>query len=122
MVDVYKEIKEEMKKVYLSRDCCFVGYSGGKDSSAMMLKLLWDAIAELPLEERTNPIHVLTSEVGVETPAMTAYISRTLQKIQENADKQNLSFVVHSVQPLMRESYWYKVIGRGVLPPMSLYS
>ncbi|WP_100651388.1 phosphoadenosine phosphosulfate reductase family protein [Bacillus cereus] len=116
MMDIYKEIKEEMKKVYLSRDCCFVGYSGGKDSSAM-LTLLWDAIAELPLEERTNPIHILTSEVGVETPAMTAYISRTLQKIQENANEQNLPFVVHGVQPLMRESYWYKVIGRGVLPP-----
>lgn len=109
MIDLYKEVKEAMKKVYLSRNCCFVGYSGGKDSSAM-LTLLWDAIAELPLEDRTKPIHILTSEVGVETPAMTAYISRTLQKIQENADKQNLPFVVHSVQPLMRESYWYKVI------------
>ncbi|MBJ7967992.1 phosphoadenosine phosphosulfate reductase, partial [Bacillus cereus] len=36
MMDIYKEIKEGMKKVYLSRDCCFVGYSGGKDSSAML--------------------------------------------------------------------------------------
>lgn len=68
-----------MKKVYLSRDCCFVGYSGGKDSSAT-LTLLWDAIAELPLEERTKPIHILTSEVGVETPVMTAYISRTINE------------------------------------------
>ncbi|HDR8481089.1 phosphoadenosine phosphosulfate reductase family protein [Bacillus cereus] len=116
MTEIYTQIKEEMKKVYLSRNCCFVGYSGGKDSSAM-LTLLWDAIAELPKEERTKPIHILTSEVGVETPAMTAYISRTLQKIQENAEKQNLPFVVHSVQPSMKESYWYKVIGRGVLPP-----
>lgn len=116
MTDIYTQIKEEMKKVYLSRNCCFVGYSGGKDSSAM-LTLLWDAIAELPKEERTKPIHILTSEVEVETPAMTAYISRTLQKIQENAEKQNLPFVVHSVQPSMKESYWYKVIGRGVLPP-----
>jgi DNA sulfur modification protein DndC len=116
MTVIYTQIKEEMKKVYLSRNCCFVGYSGGKDISAM-LTLLWDAIAELPIEERTKPIHILTSEVGVETPAMTAYISRTLQKIQENADKQNLPFIVHSVQPSMKESYWYKVIGRGVLPP-----
>ncbi|QWI47017.1 phosphoadenosine phosphosulfate reductase family protein [Bacillus mycoides] len=116
MMDIYKEIKEDMKKVYLSRDCCFVGYSGGKDSSAM-LTLLWDAIAELPLEDRTKPIHILTSEVGVETPAMTAYISRTLKKIQKTADKQNLPFVVHSVRPLMKDSYWYKLIGRGVLPP-----
>ncbi|GAB6463071.1 hypothetical protein bcgnr5390_65280 [Bacillus luti] len=116
MMDIYNEIKEEMKKVYLSRDCCFVGYSGGKDSSAM-LTLLWDAIAELPLEDRTKPIHILTSEVGVETPAMTAYISRTLKKIQKSADKQNLPFIVHSVRPLMKDSYWYKLLGRGVLPP-----
>ncbi|MEC3275759.1 phosphoadenosine phosphosulfate reductase, partial [Bacillus thuringiensis] len=115
MMNMYKEIKEEMKKVYLSRDCCFVGYSGGKDSSAM-LTLLWDAIAELPLKDRTKPIHILTSEVGVETPVMTAYISRTLKKIQKSADKQNLPFIVHSVRPLMKDSYWYKLLGRGVLP------
>lgn len=30
MMNTYREIKEEMKKVYLSRDCCFVGYSGEK--------------------------------------------------------------------------------------------
>lgn len=47
MMDIYTQIKEEMKKVNLSRDSCFVGYSGGKDSSAM-LTLLWDAIYELP--------------------------------------------------------------------------
>ncbi|PFV97075.1 phosphoadenosine phosphosulfate reductase [Bacillus thuringiensis] len=76
---MYKEIKEEAKKVYLSRDCCFVGYSGGKDSSAM-LTLLWAAISELSLEDRTKPIHILTYEVGGETPVMTAYISRTLKK------------------------------------------
>ena len=116
MMDIYKEIKEEMKKVYLSRDCCFVGYSGGKDSSAM-LTLLWDAISELSLQDRTKPIHILTSEIGVETPVMTAYISRTLKKIQKNADKQNLPFIVHSVRPLMKDSYWYKLLGRGVLPP-----
>ncbi len=39
MMDIYKEIKEEAKKVYLSRDCCFVGYSRGKDSSAMLTLL-----------------------------------------------------------------------------------
>ena len=115
-MDIYTLIKEEMKKVYLSRDCCFVGYSGGKDSSAM-LTLLWDAISELSLQDRTKPIHILTSEIGVETPVMTAYISRTLKKIQKNADKQNLPFIVHSVRPLMKDSYWYKLLGRGVLPP-----
>lgn len=70
MMDIYQEIKEEMKKVYLSRNCCFVGYSGGKDSSAM-LTLLWDAISELPLNQRSKPIHILTSEVGVETLILT---------------------------------------------------
>lgn len=115
-MDIYTQIKEEMKKVYLSRDCCFVGYSGGKDSSAM-LTLLWDAISELSLEDRTKPIHILTSEVGVETPVMTTYISRTLKKIQKSAAKQNLPFIVHSVRPLMKESYWYKLLGRGMLPP-----
>lgn len=82
-----------------------------------MLTLLWDAISELSLEDRTKLIHILTSEVGVETPVMTAYISRTLKKIQKNTVKQNIPFIVHSVRPLMKDSYWYKLLGRGVLPP-----
>nr|WP_255299656.1 hypothetical protein [Bacillus thuringiensis] len=45
-----------------------------------MLTLLWAAISELSLEDRTKPIHILTYEVGGETPVMTAYISRTLKK------------------------------------------
>jgi len=31
--NIYTQNKEEMKKIYLSRECCFVGYSGSKDSS-----------------------------------------------------------------------------------------
>lgn len=34
--EIYTQIKEEMKKVYLSRECCFVGYSGGKDSYVIL--------------------------------------------------------------------------------------
>ncbi len=58
MMNIYKEIKEEMKKVYLSHDCCFVGYSGGKDSIAMGCDF------QLSLEDRTKPIDILTSELG----------------------------------------------------------
>ena len=49
--EIYTQIKEEMKKVYLSRECCFVGDSGGKDSYAI-LTLLWNMIAQLSLESR----------------------------------------------------------------------
>lgn len=100
-----------MKKVYLSHDCCFVGYSGGKDSIAMGCD--FRAVARGSYKTYSY----INFRVGVETPIMTAYISRTLKKIQKSADKQNLPFIIHSVRPLMKDTYWYKLLGRGVLPP-----
>lgn len=114
MMNIYKEIKEEMKKVYLSHDCCFVGYSGGKDSIAMGCD--FRAVARGSYKTYSY----INFRVRVETPIMTAYISRTLKKIQKSADKQNLPFIIHSVRPLMKDTYWYKLLGRGVLPPCTL--
>lgn len=96
--------------------------SGGNDSS-LMLSLLWEAVESIPLELRTKMIHVICSVTGVETPAMTEYVHRCLLKIQENANRGSktsngpLPFTTHLVTPNLKNSFWYKVLGRGTLVP-----
>src|SRR5437660_119330 len=56
---------EEIRELYLCDAIPWVvGYSGGKDSSAV-LQLVWLAIRELAPEQRTKPIHVITTDTLV---------------------------------------------------------
>ncbi|MBE7123134.1 phosphoadenosine phosphosulfate reductase family protein [Bacillus cereus] len=116
------EIKEEMKQVYLINKgkCLLAAVSGGKDSSCM-LTLLFEAISELPIELRTTPIHVLIAHTRVETPAMTKYQYRLVEQIRLAAEKGDekgpLPFVVHEAVPTMKESFWFKTIGKGTPAP-----
>ena len=56
-----EEIYDEIRKIYRQNTCPWViGYSGGKDSTAV-LQLVWYALADLPQEERSKPVYVLSS-------------------------------------------------------------
>ena len=44
-----------------------VGYSGGKDSTAV-LQLVWRAIETLPIESRTKKVYVISTDTLVENP------------------------------------------------------
>lgn len=59
---------DEVREIYLADGRPWViGYSGGKDSTAT-LQLVWLAIAELPADQRTKPVFVISSDTFVETP------------------------------------------------------
>lgn len=115
IMDIFEQIKEEMKKVYLrdSKPICIL-FSGGKDSS-LVLTLLWDVLLELPEKLRTKTVHVMTSDTLVEAPVMAEYVERTLQKIKSSAIEQNLPIQVHCVQPKMKDRFFVKALGRGTL-------
>jgi DNA sulfur modification protein DndC len=51
-----QDIYEEVRKLYKSNPQPWViGYSGGKDSTAV-LQLVWKALEGLPAEEREKPV------------------------------------------------------------------
>ena len=55
--EAIKAVHEEIQELYLQDEVPWVvGYSGGKDSSAI-LQLTWNAIKELPLERRKKPVY-----------------------------------------------------------------
>jgi DNA sulfur modification protein DndC len=97
-----------------------IGYSGGKDSTTV-LQLVWNAIKELPPEERQKPIFVIASDTKVETPVIVDYIDNTLRRVNEAALEQGMPFSAEKVMPTLNDSFWVNLIGRGYPAPTSRF-
>jgi DNA sulfur modification protein DndC len=116
-MDKFQEIKDHIKKVYLAYNRPLViGYSGGKDSTAV-LQLVWEAIAELHLNDLKRDIHVISTDTLVETPYIIDYVSATLKKIETTARSRNLPIYAHKLTPLYKNSFWVSLIGKGYPAP-----
>ena len=112
-----EEIHDEIIETYLGDDRPWViGYSGGKDSTTA-LQLIWYAIKELPEENKSKPIYVISSDTLVETPKIVNHITSTLEGINEHAEKESLPFEAHKVTPKVDDSFWVNLIGRGYPAP-----
>jgi len=67
---VTEALLAEIRELYLADEIPWVvGYSGGKDSSAV-LQLVWTAVSALESAARTKPIHVITTDTLVENPVV----------------------------------------------------
>ena len=116
MTDINK-IKEHIKKVYKAYNRPLViGYSGGKDSTAM-LQIIWEAIEELPFDELTQDIHVISTDTLVETPYVIDYVTKSLETIERSARSKNLPIYAHKLTPLYKNSFWVNLIGKGYPAP-----
>ena len=93
-----------------------VGYSGGKDSSAT-LQLVWLAIRELPPDERTKTVHVISTDTLVEQPLVAAWVDASLAKMRVAAREQGLPFVPHKLTPEIENTFWVNLIGKGYPAP-----
>ena len=116
-----EEIYDDIRQVYRqSASPWVIGYSGGKDSTAV-LQLVWCAIAGLPKEERTNRVYVLSSDTLVETPVIVDFIDRTLDQINSSAGLQNLPFEAHKVKPQLEDTFWVNMLGKGYPAPYTRF-
>lgn len=116
-----EEIYKEIRDVYLRYPYPWViGYSGGKDSTAA-LQLIWYALKELPYEQRQKPIFVISSDTLVETPVIVDYIDETLSRINEQAVKYDMPFKTQKLTPLLEDTFWVNLIGRGYPAPNSIF-
>lgn len=117
MEDTMQTIREEIKEEYLRFDGTFaIMFSGGKDSS-LVLTLWWQALQEIPKHLLTKPVYVISGDTMIETPLMTAYVRTTMKKIEEQAKIDELPIFTRLVQPEMKNRYFFKMLGRGNLPP-----
>src|SRR5262249_15713292 len=107
----------EVRELYLADAVPWVvGYSGGKDSSAV-LQLVWNALRDLPPAQRTKPVHVISTDTLVEQPLVAAWVETSLGRMREAAQKQGLPLTPHKLTPEVEDSFWVNLIGKGYPAP-----
>ena len=114
-------LSEHVREVYLSDSKPWVvGFSGGKDSTAT-LQVVWYALSALRAEQFTKPVYVISSDTLVETPVIIDYLNKTLVRIGDAAREQGLPIEAHKVKPLLEETFWVNMIGRGYPAPSTRF-
>lgn len=112
-----QQIIDDIQSIYQSDARPWVvGYSGGKDSTTA-LQLIWTAIAGLPAAKRKKKVYVISSDTLVETPVVSNYIDKTLERIEQTATEIGLPFKTQKVVPEIDKSFWVNLIGRGYPAP-----
>jgi len=113
------DLQKDIQQQYLKYPYPWViGYSGGKDSTAT-LQLVWYALAELSPEQRTKPIYVISTDTKVETPVIVDRIDDSIRRIHEAAQAQAMNLTAHKLSPVLNDSFWVNLIGRGYPAPNS---
>ena len=114
-------IYQEIRDVYLANKLPWViGYSGGKDSTAS-LQLIWYALRDLPREQLTKPVYVIATDTLVETPVIVDHVNDNLGKVGQMAREAGLPLTVHRLTPVIADSFWVNLIGRGYPAPHSRF-
>lgn len=93
-----------------------VGYSGGKDSTAV-LQLIWHALSALPPERLVKPVYVISTDTLVENPIVALWVSKSLERMQTSAREQGLPLTAHRLTPEVENTFWVNLIGRGYPAP-----
>ncbi|SDO34639.1 DNA sulfur modification protein DndC [Nakamurella panacisegetis] len=93
-----------------------VGYSGGKDSTAV-LQLVWMALAGLDVDQRTKPVHIISTDTLVENPVVAAWVTHSLDVLGAAATAQHLPITPHRLTPAVTDTFWVNLIGRGYPAP-----
>ena len=117
LVEDIEKLTEEIQELYCLDEIPWViGYSGGKDSTAV-LQLIWNAIAALPPEKRTKTIHVITTDTLVENPIVSAWVRNSLKQMKVAAFEQEMPVEPHLLHPEVKETFWVCLIGKGYPAP-----
>ncbi|WP_244746175.1 DNA phosphorothioation system sulfurtransferase DndC [Paraburkholderia terricola] len=113
------EALDYITRVYVeSKRPWYIGFSGGKDSSAVV-KLVFQALRELT--GATTPVSIIYCDTGVEIPTIQHLVSTTLAKLDAEAGELNLPIKSIAVSPPIKDRYFVKVIGRGYPPPSNKF-
>lgn len=111
------EYVSEVQRIYTSdKRPWVIGYSGGKDSSAV-ITLVYLALLGLTPEMRHKPVFVVCSDTLVETPVVVDLIQKTMQQIESGAKRDNLPITQHPVTPKTNETFWVNLLGKGYPAP-----
>ncbi|QSH40682.1 phosphoadenosine phosphosulfate reductase family protein [Lentisphaerota bacterium ZTH] len=95
----------------------YLGFSGGKDSSAM-LKLLYIALMNTNIHKIVNVVYC---DTGVEIPVIVNYVKETFSALKREVIKDKLPIKFIIVEPSVPDRFFSKVIGRGYPSPTNKF-
>ncbi len=114
-------LTNEIQKLYCSDQIPWViGYSGGKDSTAV-LQLIWNAIEDLPIDKRTKKVYVITTDTLVENPIVSSWVKKSLDLMSRSAQAKNLPFESNLLHPEVKNTFWVCLIGKGYPAPRNKF-
>ncbi|WP_455804696.1 DNA phosphorothioation system sulfurtransferase DndC [Clostridium butyricum] len=114
------DILEEMKMVYKNdKRPWVIGYSGGKDSTAVV-QLVFTMLQNLPKTERHKDVFIVSSDTLIENPIVLGYLKHNSQLINEGARNTDIPLYTHMVHPDYDNTYWTNIIGKGLPTPTSI--
>lgn len=93
-----------------------LAFSGGKDST-LVAHLVFEALTRVRPSRRVRPVHLLSSDTLVETPAISSFVSMQLEQIHGAAVARGLPVTTHLVKPELHETFWVRLIGYGYPAP-----
>ena len=106
-------LMETVRNLYFADDIPWViGYSGGKDSTATV-QLVWLALSAVPRVKLKKPIHIINTDTMVESPVISQWVKRSLQKMTDAAHLNGLPFITHTLTPETDNTFWVNFLGRG---------
>ena len=117
LIEDIELLTEEVQELYCLDDIPWViGYSGGKDSTAVV-QLIWNAIAKLPQSKQTKKIDIITTDTLVENPIVSAWVRKSIKQMNVAAIEQEMPIGTHLLQPEWTETFWVGLIGKGYPAP-----
>ena len=115
------KIYNEIKSVYLADNRPWIlGFSGGKDSTCMV-QLIWNALTELKPNQIHKKIFIISSDTLVESPKIVQQITNTLSMMETAAKSAHIPISTNLVRPLIDESFWVILLGKGYPAPSNLF-
>jgi DNA sulfur modification protein DndC len=93
-----------------------VGFSGGKDST-LVAHLVFDLLLSLAPDDRRRPVHIVSNDTLVESPAVMAHIHTVHAELRRAAEAWRLPVTVAMTRPDPDATFWVNLIGRGYPTP-----
>ena len=115
------DLIQELCELYLEDSRPWVvGFSGGKDSTAV-LQLVYTAVLALRPEERKKRIFVVSSDTQVETPVVVDLLATTLSELNDATFSHEIPLQAHQVTPRQDQTFWINLLGKGYPAPTQTF-
>ena len=113
-----RSIRQELRSEYLQPHDkpWMIGFSGGKDST-LLAHLVLECLMAIAPDERKRRVFIVSNDTLVESPIFQSFVDRLLGQLSEGVAALRLPVEVIKTHPLIEESFWVNLLGKGYPAP-----